>query len=84
MIGAHPSYGVDAHAEVDQLDVDGGRDLSAHQIVMRLVGPAHAAILFVAVLEKTMEKREMNRIDIALVSLEVIALVKNLFNADVV
>src|SRR5262249_55628250 len=49
---------------------------------MRLVGPAHAAILFVAVLEKTMEKREMNRIDIALVRLEVIALVKDLFNAD--
>src|SRR5215510_6523211 len=29
-----------------------------------------------------MEKREMNRIDIALVGLEVIALVKDLFNAD--
>jgi hypothetical protein len=51
---------------------------------MRLVGPTHAAILFVAVLEKTMEKREMNRIDIALVGLEVIALVKDLFSVDVV
>ena len=59
-----------------------GADCATHQIVMRLVGAAHAAILFVAVLEKTMQKREMNRIDIALVGLEVIALVKNLFNAD--
>src|SRR5262245_53213960 len=51
---------------------------------MRLVGPPDAAILFVAVLEKTMEKREMNRIDVALVGLEVIALMKNLFSAHIV
>src|SRR5262249_15950934 len=50
---------------------------------MRLVGPPDAAILFVAVLEKTMEKREMNRIDVALVGLEVIALMKNLLSGKI-
>jgi DUF1009 family protein len=50
---------------------------------MRLVGAAHAAISLLSVLKKAMQKRKVNRIDVPLVGLQVIALVKNLGNVDV-
>jgi hypothetical protein len=51
---------------------------------MRLVGPAHTAIAFLSVLKEPVQKRKMNRIDIALVGLQVVALVKDFFNTNLV
>src|SRR5262249_39724564 len=51
---------------------------------MRLIGPAHTTIAFLSVLKEPVQKRKMNRIDIALVGLQVVALVKDFFNTDVV
>ncbi len=50
---------------------------------MRLVGAAHAGVAFFLVLKKAMQKRQMHRIDVALVGLQVIALVINFVNAEV-
>ena len=50
---------------------------------MRLVGAAHAGVAFFLVLKKAMQKRQVHRIDVALVGLQVIALVINFVNAEV-
>jgi len=51
---------------------------------VRLLSAAHASVLFLPVLKKPMEKREMNRIDVSLVGLQITALVKDLCDVEMV
>ena len=51
---------------------------------MRLISAAHAPVPFVSILKKAMEKREVNRVYVSLIGLQVIALVKNLRDVDMI
>jgi len=45
---------------------------------VRLLGAAHAPVSFLSTFKKAMEVREVNRIDVSLVGLQVIALMEDL------
>src|ERR1700756_861164 len=51
---------------------------------MGFVSTSHASILFLSILEKAMKIREMNRIDVSLVGLEIVALMKDLRNVEMI
>ncbi len=51
---------------------------------MRLLSAAHASVLFLPVLKKTVEKREMNWIYVALVGLQITALMKDLCDVEMI
>jgi hypothetical protein len=51
---------------------------------MGFVGTPHPSILFLAILKEAMQIREMNRIDVSLVGLEIVALMKNLRHVEMI
>src|SRR6266436_6481900 len=51
---------------------------------MRLLSAAHASVLLLPVLKKTVEKREMNRIYVSLIGLQITALMKDLCDVEMV
>jgi len=51
---------------------------------MGFVSAPHASILFLSILEKAMKIREMNRIDVSLVGLEIVALMEDLRNVKMI
>src|SRR5207249_8476356 len=73
-----------AHTEIDQFHIQNGGNVSANKVVVRLISAAHAAVSFISILKKAMEKRDMNRVYVSLMGLQVIALMKDLSDVDMV
>ena len=71
--------GKNPQAEIGQLDIDARRDIGAEQRIGRALAAGHAPLLVgLAEFEIAMQERQMHRIDIAFVRLQVIARMMNL------
>src|SRR6266536_3113032 len=78
------AHGIDAHAKISQLHVESRRRVSRDESIMGLVGAAHASVTLVTLLEKAMQIRKMNRINVAFVRLQIIAFVKDLRDVEMI
>jgi hypothetical protein len=79
-----PPNGIDADAEVSQLHVQNGSNVSGDKVIMGLLSAAHPSVPFLSLLKKTVEERKMDRIYVSLIGLQVIAVMKDLPDVEMV